>query len=302
MPKSTARVYVELTAVSAIWGGVFLVIKHALGEMGPMKMAVSRYILASLVLFPFVAWRERGHLLPRRENWFVVAATGVQAFVYQFCFFHGIKQTSVINTSLLIAANPIMTAVLAGIFQRERLHMGQKFGIGLSFAGELFVLSQGSLENLVHLRFNKGDLLLLIAITSWAINSLILRKYSGKISPMRLSAWTCLIAAVFFVPVGWSESPVGLPMHWSWMMIAAMFYIVVLSTALSNVWWYGGVMELGPSRSAIFSNLCPIFTLLFTFLLGQTVQSNQLIGAVLVVAGIYLTTRKWEVALLPAEA
>jgi drug/metabolite transporter (DMT)-like permease len=302
MPKSTARVYSELTAVSAIWGGVFLVVKFALEQMGPMKMALTRYVLASLMLFPFVALREKGRLLPRRENWFVVAVTGVQAFIYQFCFFHGMKLTSVINTSLIIAANPIMTAVLAGIFQRERLHPVQKLGIGLSFAGELFVLSQGSLENLLRLQFNKGDLLLLVAITSWAINSLLLRKYSGKISPLRLSAWSCAIAAVFFVPLGWSESPVGLPMHWTLPLIAALFYIVALSTALSNVWWYGGVMELGPSRSAIFSNLCPVFTLLFMLLLGKSVEPNQWIGAVLVVAGIYLTTRKWDVPPLPTEA
>lgn len=302
MPKSTARVYAELTAVSAIWGGVFLVVKFALEEMGPMKMAVTRYVLASLLLFPVVAFRENGRLLPRRENWFVVGITGVQAFIYQYCFFHGMKLTSVINASLIIAANPIMTVVLAGIFQRERLHTAQKVGISLSFAGELLVLSQGSLDKLLHLRFNKGDLLLLISISSWAINSLILRRYSGKISPLRLSAWSCAIAAVFFVPLGWSEPPVGLPMDWSWTLIAATFYIVVLSTALSSVWWYGGVMELGPSRSAIFSYLCPVFTVLFTFFLGKSVEPNQLVGAALVIAGIYLTTRKWDVLPLPAEA
>lgn len=302
MSKSTTRVYAELTAVSAIWGGVFLVVKDALDEMGPMKMATVRFVLTTALLFPVVFWFEGWRLAPRRENWFPVAVTGVQTFIYQLCFFYGMERTSPINTSLIIAANPIMTAFLAGVFLRETLHAGQKFGIGLSFAGELFVLSQGSLENLLRFRFNSGDLLLLIAITSWAINSLILRNYAGKISSLRLSAWSSLIAAVIFLPFGWFAVPVGIPTQWSLSLTAAMFYIVVLSTAISSVWWYGGVMAVGASRSAIFSNLCPVFTLLFVFLFGKEVLANQLFGAALVVAGVYLTTRNWETPPLPAEA
>lgn len=301
MPKSTARVYAELTAVSAIWGGVFLVVKEALGEWGPMKLAATRFVLTAVALFPLVVWFEGTRILPRRQNWFPVVVTGVQTFINQFCFFHGMNQTSPINTSLIIAANPIMTAFLAGIFLRERLHAGQKFGIGLSFAGELFVLSQGLVENIIYLRFNKGDLLLLIAITSWAINSLLLRNYAGKISSLRLSAWSCLIAALIFLPLGWLEAPMGLPTRWSWAMAGAIFYIALLSTALSNVWWYGGVMEVGPSRAAIFSNLCPVFTLLFVFLFGKPIEPNQLFGAALVVAGVYLTTRRWNIPPLPTE-
>lgn len=302
MSKSTTRVYAELTAVAAIWGGVFLVVKDALAEMGPMKMATVRFVLTAMLLFPVVIWFEGSRIAPRRENWFPVAVTGVQVFIYQLCFFFGMDRTSPINTSLIIASNPIMTAFLAGVFLREKLHAGQKFGIGLSFAGELFVLSQGSLENLLRFRFNSGDLLLLIAITSWAINSLVLRNYAGKISSLRLSAWSSLIAAVIFLPLGWFATPVGIPTQWSFSLAAAMFYIVVLSTALSSVWWYGGVMAVGASRSAIFSNLCPVFTLLFVFLFGQEVLANQLFGAALVVAGVYLTTRNWKTPLVPTEA
>jgi drug/metabolite transporter (DMT)-like permease len=302
MSKSTGKVYAELTTVAAIWGGVFLVVKHALVEMGPMKMGMTRFVLSALVALPLVAYLQPKSYRLGRTALVPVIVTGLQTFLYQFCFFEGMSRTSAINTSLIIAANPIMTAVLAGIFLREQLHFGQKFGIALSFAGELFVLSQGSIENVLHLRFNKGDLFLFVSITSWAINSLFMRSWAGRITPLALSAWASLIAAVCFLPLGWIEVPRGIPLQWSWPLAGAMFYIVMLSTVLAGIWWYGGVMAVGPSRSAIFSNLCPVFTLLFSLLFGLPIFLNQVFGAVLVVCGVYLTTRKWEAAPTGAEA
>lgn len=302
MSKSTGKVYAELTAVAAIWGGVFLVVKHALADMGPMKMGMTRFVLSALVALPIVAYMQPKSLRLGRSALVPVMVTGLQTFLYQYCFFEGMSRTSAINTSLIISANPIMTAVLAGMFLREQLHFVQKLGIALSFAGELFVLSQGSIENVLHLHFNAGDLFLFVSITSWAVNSLFMRRWSERITPLALSAWGSLITALCFLPLGWMEAPRGLPFEWSWPLAAAMFYIVALSTVLAGIWWYGGVMAIGPSRSAIFSNLCPVFTVLYSFWFGLPVFLNQIFGALLVVCGVYLTTRKWEAAPSAAEA
>ncbi|NQU11888.1 DMT family transporter [bacterium] len=303
MPKSTARIYLELSLTTAIWGGVFLVVKEALGLMGPMKLAMCRFLLTAVVLLAVLKYRQPQAWWPARSAGLAILVTGVLTFLYQFLFFHGMNRTSPVNTAIIISANPIMTAVLAGLFLRERLHAGQKTGIGLSFTGALFVLSQGSWANLVGLKFNAGDLFLLVAVTSWATHSLLLRRWADRIAPLPLSAWASVLTALMFLPLGLAEAPAGIPVgQWTLPLVVAVGYIALLSTALASVWWYGGVMQVGPSRAAVFANLVPVFTLLFSVLLGRTVWWSQIIGAGLVIGGVYLTTRRWDIGPLPAEA
>src|ERR1051326_1055414 len=137
MSKSTGRVYAELTAVMAIWGGTFVVAKFALAEHGPMKLAAVRYVIATLALFPVVWHRERHALRPHARDWVPFLITGfLTVFLYQTCFFQGLKRTGAVNGSLVVAANPIVTAFLASLILREHLRAGQWVGIAISFVGE----------------------------------------------------------------------------------------------------------------------------------------------------------------------
>src|SRR5687767_11652104 len=130
MSKGTGRVYAQLTMVAAIWGGVFIVVKDVLPDIGPMKMAAIRFAIATLVLFPLVAHREPAALRPPRSNWIPLIVTGIlSVFIYQWCFFQGMRYSNSINASLVIASNPMMTAFLAALILREQLRPWQKIGI-----------------------------------------------------------------------------------------------------------------------------------------------------------------------------
>jgi drug/metabolite transporter (DMT)-like permease len=296
MSDGTGRVYAQLTGVAAIWGGTFVAVQYALAEHGPMKLAAIRYVLATLVLFPLV-WRRE------RRDWWPLILTGfLSVFVYQTCFFQGMSRTGAVNGALVISANPMMTAFLAAVLLRERLRPMQWLGIALSFAGECVVISRGSWHSLVTLDVNRGDLLLLVAVLSWALNSLYIRRLGGRISPLVLSAWSCLFGGLFLLPFGWFEPPTGFPGQWSWLVIAIVLYLAVPSTAITSIWWYDGIEKIGPSRTAIFVNLVPVFAMLFALLTGKVIEPNQLLGAALVICGVYLTTRRWGGAPSGTEA
>lgn len=302
MSKSTGRAYAELTMVMAIWAGTFIAAKYALAEHGPMKLAAVRFAIATLVLFPIVWYRERQALRPHARDWIPFLITGfLTVFVYQTCFFTGLKHTGAVNGSLVVAANPIVTAFLASLILRELLRAGQWVGIAISFVGECIVISRGSWQNIVSLQFNRGDLLLLLAVLSWVVNALYLRKLGNRISALVLSAWSCLFGALFLLPFGWMESPAGIPTHWLWTVITIVLYIAIPSTALTTIWWFDGIARLGPSRSAIFIILVPVFVMVFTLLAGKSIDLNQVLGAAFVICGVYLVTRQWEAATASVE-
>ncbi len=303
MSQHTGKTYAQLTAVAAIWGGAFVSAKYALAYAGPMKLAAVRYLLATLALFPMVVHREPRALRPRAADWLPFLITGFLTIaVYQTCFFQGLRLTSSVNGALVVAANPIMTALLAAVFLGEHLRRGQWFGIALSFLGECIVVSGGRWENIVALRFNRGDLQLVVAVISWAINSLYVRRLGGRISALVLLAWSCLFGALMLLPFGWQEAPAGVPLHWHWVAIVVLLYLAVPSTAVTSIWWYDGIAQIGASRSAIFVNLVPVFAMALSFLLGHGISANQFLGAALVIAGVYLTTRKWRGAPAGTEA
>ena len=145
--------------------------------MTPLVLATWRYVVASLVLLPFVL-RSRaavsrngpatGAVLPLAV---MVVSGGV---LYPWLFLAALARTSAANTSLLIALNPIVTLLLSPLVG-ERLVRTRLLGASLAFAGAVLVISRGDLVELLALRIDTGDLLALAAAACWATFSLTSR-------------------------------------------------------------------------------------------------------------------------------
>ena len=69
-------------------------------------------------------------------------------------------------------------------------------------------------------------------------------------------------------------------------------YLGFFGTVLGFFWYYEGIRTIGPSRASVFINFVPVSGVFFGwFILDETINFSLLIGAVLVIAGVYLTNR-----------
>jgi drug/metabolite transporter (DMT)-like permease len=76
-------------------------------------------------------------------------------------------------------------------------------------------------------------------------------------------------------------------------LIFGLLYLGIFPSVLALIFWNKGVAEIGPSRASIFLNLLPVFTIIGAVLfLGETVSMFQLIGGIVVVVGVYLSTKE----------
>src|SRR5665647_237817 len=123
--QRTRSVYIKLVITTFFWGGTFVAGKWAVGEAPPFFVAFLRFAIASVVLWALVAWRRRGSderfpVPEGRDQWaglFSIGLTGV--FLYNFLFLTGLSWTSATNGSLIVAFNPLLTAILSAWWLKE---------------------------------------------------------------------------------------------------------------------------------------------------------------------------------------
>jgi len=290
------KVYLKLVLTTFFWGGTFVAARFAMGEAPPFFAASCRFLIASAVLVPLAAWQSRGEgrAFPLPSSFrqlaglFSLGLTGV--FLYNAVFFTGLKLTSASNGALIVAINPLLTAVLSALWLRERVSLTQAAGLLLSLFGVALVIARGSLQVVTSLSFNKGDLLMLGAPLCWALYSMLGKKVLARFTPLAATAYAALFGAALLVPAALLEHrALGGPLpEFSWLGWVAILQLALLGTVVGFVWWYQGVQQIGTARAAAFVNLVPLFgALLAALLLGERLVPAQLWGGLLVIVGVY---------------
>ena len=287
----------KLTMVAALWGGTFIAGKILAQSLPLMTAAFGRFFVASILLV-FVAVKMEGKL-PRlnREQILLTAILGFTGiFLYNICFFGALARVPAGRTSLFVSLTPIVTAVLAGLIFSERLGVRRWAGILVALIGAIVVITRGDLIGGItdiSQSLGLGELMMLGAVFSWAAYTLISRKALETLSPIVATTYGTLWGFVFltigaigeFKDVDW--------IHLDWRVWTSVFYLGAFGTVLAFIWYYQGIQTVGPSRTAIFTNLVPAFGVLFSAaLLGEPVLISMVIGGLIAVLGVSLVNKK----------
>lgn len=290
-----ARAYLGLTVATACWASAFILGKVVLREMTPLVLATWRYVVASLVLLPFVL-RSRAAVRPG-----TVPATGAVlplavmvvsgGVLYPWLFLAALARTSAANTSLLIALNPIVTLLLSPLVG-ERLVRTQVLGASLAFAGAVLVISRGNVVELLALRIDTGDLLALAAAACWATFNLTSRLVVDRLPASSVNLAVYAGGAVALGLLGLADGPVVQLEHATASAVGAVVAMAVLSSVVAGQLFLTGVRDAGVGRAVVFIYLVPVLTAIMSVaVLGEQLSGAQLAGGAAVLAGLLLTTR-----------
>jgi drug/metabolite transporter (DMT)-like permease len=278
----------SLVAMALIWGVNFSVVKFGTTLIDPLAYNGLRVLLAAILLLAIVfAGRAP---LPSGRTIAALLALGVLGNgVYQYFFIEGIDRTRASDAALVVAASPAFIAIIGRIRGVERASARSVAGILLSVAGiglVVFGTSQGG-EGQASLI---GDLLVLCGSLAWAIYTVLLKPYTEYVPGFQLSAFTMVGGAVPLLIVAgpavahakWSSVPM---LGW-----AAVAYSGVGALVVAYYFWYNGVRTIGPTRTAMYSNLQPVIAVLVAWaFLGETPTVWQGVGAGCIMGGLLLT-------------
>jgi drug/metabolite transporter (DMT)-like permease len=287
----------KLVMTTLFWGGTFIAGRILAQSMPLMTAAFCRFLIAGVLLVA-LTYKWEGHL-PRlnRAQLLTTAALGLTGiFLYNVFFFGALARIPAGRTALFISLNPIMTAIAASIVFRERLGLKRWCGIAVAMAGALVVITRGDLVGAYHdlsQSLGPGEIMMSCAVLSWAIYTLCSRKAMESLSPVVATTYATLWGLLFLLIAALPEIgtvPWGSFGPEIWLSIV---YLGALGTVVAFIWYYQGIKAIGPSRTAVFTNLVPAFgVLLSALLLGEPVLISMLVGGALSALGVSLTNRK----------
>lgn len=279
---------VLLALMALIWGVNIIVIKAALAVFQPLAFNALRFPIASLLLLATVALLYPAW--PERRLWAPLSFYGVLGnSLYQLGFIEGLGRTRAGNAALLMAANPVLTAVISHWRGHERFSVRDWTGLALSAGGVgLVVLGSG-----MEVGFGatvSGDLLILGAVLCWALYAVGSAPLVHELGPVPMTAWTTSLGSVPILLM-------GLPglLHQRWESVTPAAWGAVLYASLGAIvtgylLWARGIRVLGSTRVAQYSNFTPVFAFLAAWpLLGETPTLWQVAGGAAILSGMYLT-------------
>lgn len=286
-----------LMLATLIWAGNFVVGGPLAEVLPPFGLNFLRWCVACALLVPLALFYEgTGFIRPALRMWrplLAMAITGV--FLFNSLVYLALTETTSINAALINGATPILTLfVVAGL--GGGLPTGIRlFGSVVCVGGVAWVVSRGSIEALMSLSLNRGDLLMLLAALCWAFYTALGGNVTRTISPLAATTVSAVLALPLLALVGGYElftKPVG---DISAPVVSGLLYIGVCASIVAFLSWNVGISRLGAGRGAIFLNLIPVFTAAIAVpVLGERLVMAQLLGGLLVFAGVTIVSRSVE--------
>lgn len=183
-----------------------------------------------------------------------MAFTGVAAF--NTLVYIGLHYTTSINASLMNSSTPIMIYLLSFLLLGERLALNQIIGTLISLAGVTFIIAKGHISSLASLNFNKGDMIVLIAVMCWSLYSLLVKKYATKLHGQANFLVTIALGIIMLLPFFiYEQFTTPHAITWSFSTVSAIGYVGIFASIIAFLSWNsGGVIQIGANRAGIFLN------------------------------------------------
>ncbi len=287
-PADRRLAEIAVLVVMVLWAGNFIVVKSAVALLPPIGFTFLRFLLASITLLVLLRWREGSFGLPRRDVVPILALGGLGFGIYQMLWTTGLTTIAAGDSALIIAATPVLVALLAVVARSDVLTPVKLAGVLISFAGVAIVIASG--PGLLLGGSLAGEAITFAAAICWSIYLAFGAPYLGRISPLRATAWATVAGTVVLAPVAVVQLAEVDRSAFTWEVGGTILYSGLLSAGISNVIVQNGVMVIGPTRTAALQFLVPALAVVMAaiFLL-EPIRPGQVLGGAVIVGGVMLT-------------
>ena len=295
MSNKNYSAYLFLVLATFCWSGNFIVGKFAtVYEIPPLTLNVFRWISVWFILIPFT-YKEIFKNLPYiKKNWFVISFMGVITIsTFNSVVYFALNYTQVINAVLMLSAIPAATIVLSSLMKIEETNIFQLFGLVLSIIGIGSIISNGDIQKIISLDFNKGDMWMLVCVITWSLYSTLLKKNNFKFSQFTLIQLMVSVGILFLIPQFFYEKSIGLELSLDKNFILILIYVAIFPAIAAYYFWQKGIEIIGPNRASMFIQLMPLFSAVMAIIIfKEKFELYHFVGAIFILSGIYLSNRK----------
>lgn len=288
-PAALLWPYLILSAAPLCWAGNIVLARGVADLLPPVAFAFWRWTLAFVLILPFTLRQLAADRRAIARGWkilLLLSLLGISSF--NALLYTAVHTTTAINGSLIQSSMPAVIVLLSLLLYREKVSFRQMAGVVLCILGAALIVLRGELKTLIAMSFVQGDLLMIIAVSGYALYSALLRR-RPPIHPLSLLTATFFLGAAGLLPAYLVElSAVGFfPLNRE--IVLSILYVALFPSIVAYFCWNKGVDLLGPNRAGLFINLIPVFTaLLSVWLLDESIRTFHLGGMGLIAGGMFL--------------
>jgi drug/metabolite transporter (DMT)-like permease len=281
-----------LAALSAIWGGSYLLIKYALEDFSAPMIVWGRTALAAVVLLIALRGAARGALadMRHRPGWALVLSSVAVTLPFMLITLGELEVPSGL-TAVLISPAALFVALFAPFIDpSERIDRSQAFGMLAGLAGVALVVGVESIHSLGQFL---GALAMIAAAACYALSGFVVKMRYGRLTSMQTSFVSLSVASLVTLPIAAATAPSEAP---GARAVLALVALGVVGTALAFVIFYKLITETGAGRASLVSYLAPGVALFYgAVFLDEPITVAAIVGLVLILGGVAVASRPRKV-------
>jgi Predicted permeases len=279
---------VLLSLSACIWGGMFVVVKIIVGEVGPLQLVWLRYLVATVVLVLFSIVKKEKWQLNWRDLGLVVLVGIIGNAISIVAQETGTWLSSAQTGAVITSATPTFMVIFARIILKERLTKTKVLSVMMATVGVIMIVG-------IHLTGNNilwGVLSLVLAALTWALMSVLI-KLIKSYSSLQITIMSTIVAIFCLTPFVMVDSTALTHINFTEpKIILGLLYLGVISTAGAFVMWNKGLTLVKTSVSGLFFLLQPIVgTLLGWLLLNEGISFGFVIGTILILSSVLISIK-----------
>jgi drug/metabolite transporter (DMT)-like permease len=274
--------------LSAIWGASFMLIKIAVGDLGPMTLAGLRVLTGSVVLALII--RAKGQRFPRGWRlWGRFAVMGATGILVPFAAISwGTQYIASGLSAILNASMPLFTFITAMLWGNEKATWKRGLGVLIGFGG-ILILTWPNLQSGLQTSL-LGELAVVLAALSYAVAIVYAKRVLSDQPPLLASLGQVSTGFILFVPLMALEQPwTHTPLLVS---IGAVMILGVFGTAIAYLIYYRLLASVGATTTSIVTYIVPVFGIFWGWaILGERLSWNAFVALAMILSGLLLVNR-----------
>ncbi len=284
----TAHVHIIAFISMFFWGMSYIWSKIVFEVYSPLTTIYFRLLISFVVLFLFGYATRQLKPIQKKDRWLFLGSAFLNPFLYFIGENYGLSMVSASLSSIIVATIPLFAPFAGWFFFREKLKLFNIAGLLLSFAGLLLIILNKNFE----LSANSwGILLLFLAVFSAVFYVAALKKLSNHYNAVTIITWQNMIGSLYFLPFFLLiDGPSFMSTKPGILPIISLLMLGLFASSLAYVLYTLVVKYLGVIKSSLYTNLIPVFTVIFSiYLLDETFTLRKTAGMAIVILGVILS-------------
>lgn len=269
-----------------IWAMNSIVSKMSVGLIEPYTISFYRWVLAFIVLTPFVikvVIKEWSVIKKNLHKLFVLGFLGMM--IYQVFIYDAAKEVTATTIAIFLALVPLMTIILSLFILKTKFSYSLLVGFLISFFGVSYLMTEGAPLSLLEIGLGKGEIYLFLASLAYSLYGILIRKWVLPISTWSSLYMQILSGAICLLPFFLNTENTDITIE----NLPLIIFAGIPASIFAPLLWMRGLEHLGPNKCALFLNLSPVFTAIFAVIIFKDhISASLVIGGSLALLGVLI--------------